>query len=179
MSVVPQITHDNTHGHAAFLYETPEERLRTLAIYFLDGIANNELCVFVTSDTPKDAVKKFKAYGADFREMQPTYLPDGKFAADYMLGNVKSFQTEATQLGYSGLRTAGEMSWLYDHHEAHDEAVAYEQLVNEPPLAHDKFIGLCLYPVQENFSRVLHDVARTHPSLIYNGEVHQSASYAQ
>jgi hypothetical protein len=190
MSAVPHITHDNTGGHAAFFYETPEERLSTLAMYFLEGIADNELCVFVTADKPSDAVKKFKKYGADFRfvvkdgslrilEMDSTYLPGGTFAADYALSNLKSYQQEAAKLGYSGLRTAGEMSWLYDHHDAaHTEAAAYEQRINKPPVANSKFIGLCLYPVQEHFTRVLRDVARTHPSLIYGGKITPSSLYA-
>jgi hypothetical protein len=181
MAPFPSITRANTNGHAAFLYNTSQERLELLAQYFQEGLAKHELCVFVTADTSDVATDKFVKLGLDVREslqsgalrifeMNSTYLPDGTFAANYMLANVASYIDEAKSLGYTGLRTAGEMSWIYTNPEFTDEAKHYEKRVNELGKQHPEFIGLCLYPVQDHFAKVLHDVSDTHPSLICDGQ---------
>jgi len=181
----------NTHGHAAFLYETLEERLELLAQYFQEGLQKNELCVFVTPDSEVDAIASFKAIGFDPSEaikkgalrvfsMKQTYLPDGHFAADYMLQNVNDFLEEAKQLGYSGLRTAGEMAWLYDHEDQITDAISYEDSVNGLATPDDNFIGLCLYPMaHDSFNKVLGSVLQTHPSFIYDGQVQPSPYFGR
>jgi hypothetical protein len=178
---LPSITRSNTHGHAAFLYNTSEERFEVLAKYFKEGLKNGELCVFVTADKPDDAADKLLEEGLDVREpiqtgqlrifeMNDTYLPDGRFAANYMLSNVSNYIKEAKSLGYKGLRTAGEMSWIYEHPEFIEASHDYEDRVNDLGEQNPNFIGLCLYPIQDHFAKVLHDVSDTHPSFIYHGE---------
>jgi hypothetical protein len=188
MPRIPRITRTNSHGHAAFFYESEEERLWLLAKYFREGLARRELCIFVTDEPSAKVLGRFKAIGTDFTpavkagslrifEMEPTYLPDGKFAADFMLENVRNFLGDSERLGFRGLRTAGEMSWLYDHPEASDEALRYENQVNK--LQSDRFIGLCMYPVQEKFAKVLRSVGHTHPSLIYDGGIRTNQYYSE
>lgn len=188
MTNLQSITKSNTHGHAAFLYNTSEEQLELVAKYFKDGLANNELCIFVTSDVPDEVASKFMELDFDVYEpiqsgalrifeMNDTYLPDGRFGANYMLANVSNFIAEAKSLGYSGLRTAGEMSWIYDHPEFIEQARKYEAKVNELGEQHPEFMGLCLYPVQDHFAKVLHDVSETHPSFIYDGRPRLNPQY--
>jgi len=182
------ITQTTTHGHACFFYDNDSERTEVLAQYFQDGLDNHELCIFVTPDTQAEAVAKFFAVGFDAQaaidkdelrvfEMNTTYMPDGEFAANYMLHNVNSFLEDAKAQGYHGLRTAGEMSWLHKNGKFTEEAVDYERQVNTVGDPGDHFMGLCLYPMQQTFSGLLDRVLRTHPSYIYDGHVRTSPYY--
>jgi hypothetical protein len=168
------------HGHVLFMYKNRQERLRTLAGYFGDGLAEGELCIFVTPDPPEKVIKDFLSVEFDASEavengslrifeMAETYLPHGKFVADYMLLNVANFITEARTKGYTGIRTAGEMAWLYEHPEFLSGATEYEQRVNGLNASNPEFTGLCLYPVRKDSKPILDSAIRTHPSFIYSG----------
>lgn len=170
----------DSHGHLLFLYESPDERLQTLGEYFRDGLAKGELCVFVTPHSSRKVVKDLKSVGLNVAtavkqghlrifEMEKTYLPHGKFVADYMLLNVANFIMEAKAKGYTGVRTAGEMAWLYEHPEFLADATHYESQVNELNAANPAFTGLCLYPVRRGFGKILDSALRTHPSYVYDG----------
>ena len=177
------ITNDDIRGsHVLFAYESDEEQIRMLAEYLKDGLANNELCVYVTPSSKKQIIKELKAAGLNVQsavddgrvriyDMNETYLPDGTFSRDYMLDNVSKFLGDAASEGYNGLRTAGTMTWLYDHPEYADEADHYEHLVNDLKVKHPDFTGLCLYPVRRGSSKVIDKAMHSHPSIIYNSTV--------
>ena len=109
------ITADTTKGHAALFYESPEEQLEILAQFFKDGIEQNELCIYVSSQPTEDILEQFAAHGFDARpavtetnlrifEMDKTYMPNGQFVANYMLHNLQDFIDDAKAAGYHGLR---------------------------------------------------------------------------
>ena len=162
------------------MYESRQERLQTLAEYFGEGLAKGELCVFVTPDTSKKVIKDFRSTGlniakavqnGDLRifEMLKTYLPHGKFVADFMLLNVANFIMEAKAKGFTGLRTAGEMAWLYDRPEFVADATDYESQVNDLNTDSPEFTGLCLYPVHKGSSAIIDGALKTHPFYMYDG----------
>ncbi len=183
------INKDATNGHAFFLYNDADERHELLAAYLKQGLDNNELCILVTSELPDDILQSFSSLGFDAKtayknqslrifEMNQTYLPDGHFSAYYMLNNVATFINEAKANGYSGLRTAGEMSWLTERCEFTEDAEAYEQNVNNLCTPDSNFIGLCLYPVQDAFTDILASATRTHPSFVYDGRMQSNEHYS-
>lgn len=177
-----------TQGHALFLYSDAAERLAVIAQYFKQGLANNELCILVTADSKAVTVQNFKKIGFNVTEslknkalrifeMNATYLPNGQFVTDYMLSNVSSFIESAKEEGYNGLRTAGEMCWTKEHPEAVDDAIDYEHKVNGLAPAGSNFIGLCLYPMQDVYSKIIQGAVRSHPSFIYDGHIRSSPYY--
>jgi hypothetical protein len=179
------ISRSTTQGHIAFIYDNPSERLKILAVYFEEGLKRNELCVFVTSYPPDQVLSNFRNLGYNFLqairngslrifEMYQTYLQDGKFVSDFMAKNVLNFLDDAKNLGFTGLRTAGEMSWLNEHLEAVTEADRYEIDINQVCESNENFIGLCLYPAKTTFGLMLSSVMHSHPNYIYEGEVHPS-----
>jgi hypothetical protein len=170
----------DVHGHVLFVYEGREERLKIVAEYFRDGLAKGELCIFVTLDPPRKVVSDFQSVGVDVKEavergklrvfeMVQTYLPHGQFVANHMLSNVADFIHDAKAKGFTGLRTAGEMAWVYDHHESLTDATEYEYDVNGLSDDNPEFVGLCLYPLREGSGEVLDSALKTHPSFIYDG----------
>lgn len=192
MSMSPKITFDitATGGHLCFLYESPEERLRVLAEYFEEGLAQHDLCILVVPEEVAEITRRFQSIGFDVAtpikegtlrvfEMKSTYLPHGKFVAEYMLHNVEHFIEDAKKQGYHGLRTAGEMSWINDYPEFIKDAERYEADVNTLTSPDSPFIGVCLYPVQNSRQEVLMSARHTHPSYIYNSEALPNPLYQE
>lgn len=176
------INKTTTKGHACFFYTDITDRYTVLTQYFKDGLVNNELCIFATADSTASTIQNFLKAGLDIRdsvenkslrifEMKATYTPNGKFVADYMLNNVRDFIKSAEKEGYSGLRTAGEMTWTKDHPEAVDDAINYEHKINGLCTDETNFIGLCLYAMKDDYSKVMRGAVRSHPSFIYDGQV--------
>ncbi len=62
MSEHQPIDKATTLGHTCFFYEDEQDRTELLVKYFEQGVANNELCIFVTADTVEDAVYNFGEY---------------------------------------------------------------------------------------------------------------------
>jgi len=183
------ITADTTKGHAALFYETPEEQLEILAQFFKDGVEQNELCIYVSSQPTEDILEQFATHGFDARpavsetnlrifEMDKTYMPNGQFVANYMLHNLQDFIDDAKAAGYHGLRTAGEMIWIHDHPDAVNEAISYEDHVNDMTGDGSNFVGLCLYPSYTSHSHLLPGILSTHPTVIYGGNVHANDYYS-
>lgn len=176
-------TKRDIHGHILLIYEKPEERLKALAEYFRKGLERHELCVLVTPDPLEKVIDSFLSVGLDANhavkdddlrifEMTETYLPHGKFVANYMLLNVANFIIEARAKGYNGIRTAGEMSWLHEHPEFLEDATAYESQIHELNATSPEFTGLCLYPVRKGSGRIIDSALKTHPSFFYDGTAH-------
>lgn len=178
---------EDTHGHVLFVYADPKERQRLLADYFADGLDNNELCIYVSSDSPKKVLRDLKAAGLDAAkaykqqrlrlfEMTPTYLPHGKFRTNFMLANVSNYIVEAKVSGFAGVRTAGDMDWLYDHTEFAAAAEDYENQVSDLHQASPEFTGMCLYPVCPDAGPLLDMAMRTHNDLIFDSSLRSNQS---
>ena len=183
-----ELNHRTTNGHICFFYNSTQERAELLAEYFRQGIASNQYCIFATNDSPPAAIKQFAAAQFDAAaavasgsmhifEMNQVYLQGGQFEAAYMLNNVSSFIEDAKSLGFSGLRTAGEMSWISEHPEADAEAKAYERDVNLLTAKHPDFVGLCLYPNANVFSSALTTALHTHPTLMQEERIKTNPYY--
>jgi MEDS: MEthanogen/methylotroph, DcmR Sensory domain len=184
------VTRKNSSGHIAILYENVEERMRLLAQYLQEGLDKDELCIVVVSESPDEIIDHLSAFGLDARtavaddtlrifDMQQTYLSGGEFISDYMLRNVETFIHDAREAGFTGLRTAGEMSWLHRHLHAQPEAERYELEVNTLAHDHDDFIGLCMYPAPNAFGAdILRGMLSTHPQYVYDNRIHKSPHYA-
>lgn len=175
--------------HVCYFYESNDERYELLAQYFQEGLAHNELCVFVTPEPLEAVIGHFQVAGLAVAaaiktgalrvfEMNSTYLPDGHFSADYMLQNVRNFIADAKRQGYAGLRTAGEMLWIHQHPEFSEAAAVYEQRVNTLTASDGSFVGLCLYPAERAVDTLQTNVLRTHPLLMYDGQTRFNLYYS-
>ncbi len=174
--------------HACFFYDSNQQRHKVLASYFQEGLDNKELCILVTPETPRQVLAGFKTLGHDlsdavasgaFRifDMHSSYISDGRFVSDFMLQNVKVFIEDAKSNGYSGLRTAGEMTWLYSAPEFTEEAKQYESDVNNLTTPSSHFTGICLYPTENANTKIVTDALQTHPGYLDNGHICANPNY--
>ncbi len=181
-------TNKTTPLHACFFYDSNQQRHKVLANYFQEGLDNNELCVFVAPETPQQVLAGFKTLGHDLSEavasgafrifdMDSSYMSDGQFVSDFMMQNVKIFIKDAKSNGYSGLRTAGEMTWLYSAPEFTEEAKQYESAINNLNTPGSHFTGVCLYSTENANTKIVADSMQTHPGFIDNGQIRANPHY--
>ena len=67
--------------------------------------------------------------------------------------------------GFTGLRAAGDMSWLLDEAPGSERAVEYEAMMNEF-YGNSRALGLCLYDRQRLHPLALESALRTHPAVM-------------
>jgi len=141
--------------HVAYFFKNNRERLSFVIPYMLRGLQNRERCVYIAHEnTLTDILAEFMAAGVDINSASAsgalsivtthdTYLRHGIFEPEKMIADLDRDVRFALQLGYSGLRVTGEMSWALDLPFALSRLCEYEQeLCRRWPA---QLGGLCQY----------------------------------
>lgn len=107
---------------------------------------------------------------------EDTYLKDGYFSADRMLGMLEASLAGAREAGFPGLRGFGEMHWALSGLPGTEELVEYEARVNElAPRFNDPIV--CVYDINRFSGRVVTDILSTHPKVILGGRIYDNPYY--
>ena len=161
--------------HFCLFYETEQDLLETLALYFEPGLANNEYCLWITPDSSDG-----KAVGA-LRQVIPSadlhlekgsieivsgqewyYQTDG-LEATRVLQAFDTKLTQALEKGYARMRVLADEAWL--DHERWKVFSEYERQIDE------RFSGkptsiLCAYPTVPLRAADILEVAQTHHLIV-------------
>jgi len=105
-----------------------------------------------------------------FLRRDETYLRDGCFNADRMLGFVRQGVQNALADGYAGLTATGEMSWQRTNASGTDQLMEYEAKLNDLYPESNPTL-LCQYEEPAFDYATLLDAIRTHPRVVINGEL--------
>ncbi len=158
--------------HFCLLHSSRTELLETLAPYFAQGLAANEFCMWITSQTLKSADAK-----AALRELVPGldlylesgqieildfddwYMADDRFDPERALQKVAAKLTSALARGFEGLRlTSSTFSLAREDWEAF---VRYEAAIDRI-IGSKRVLALCAYSLQKWSMREIFDVIATH-----------------
>lgn len=176
-SGLPCCAHLHWGAHFCHLYETLDDLIDTLVPFFVEGLRNNELCLWIPS-APLDAaaaasalrnrVPEFDAHLARGQmhivERSEWDARPGRLAAQSQLQAWIDAEQAALAAGYTGLRASGNVTFLKSREEWHDFE-RYEAQVTQA-FAGRRVLGLCSYPLRmANGSDVL-DVMRNHEFTI-------------
>lgn len=158
--------------HFCQFYQSKEDLLNILVPYFVAGLANNEFCMWVTSEPlgVEDAIivlkkeipmldKYFKKKQLEILDYKDWYLKSGKFESSKVLdGWVKKYNI-ALENGFSGLRLTGNTLWL----EKDDwrDFTHYEKAVNDF-IKDYKMIAICTYSTDKCGVSEIADVISNH-----------------
>jgi len=157
--------------HFCQFYRTRQDLVDTLVPFFMAGLRNNELCMWVTS-APLEAAEaeallcaalpEFSEYVAkrqieiwDYREW---YLVNGETSAGVLQGWIER-EERALREGFSGLRLTGNTFWLEPG--MWDAFMAYEREVNEA-FGQRQIIALCSYNLDRCRAEDVIDVCGQH-----------------
>lgn len=159
--------------HFCQFYETKQDLLDVLIPYFKEGLENNELCVWVTSEflTTEEAKlamqksvpgfsKYLKAGRIEIFPHTEWYLKGGIFEMKRVLADWVKKHDKALSNGFSGTRVSGNPFWI-DNKKDWDDFATYEAEINKV-IEKYKLVVLCTYSSEKcKFSEVI-DVVQNH-----------------
>lgn len=158
--------------HFCLLHDTRAELMETLTPYFAQGLAANEFCMWITSQSIsaleaeaalRESVPNLDDYLVsgqmqivDFDEW---YMADERFDPDRALQKVAGRLVAALERGFDGLRISGStFSLARDDWEAF---VRYEAAIDRI-VGSKRILALCTYSLQKWSMSEIFDVIATH-----------------
>jgi MEDS: MEthanogen/methylotroph, DcmR Sensory domain len=130
------------NDHTCVFYRSEDVLLEILTPYFKDGLARGEYCfcvqrpevlhrlVYNLKFLGVDTEKETKRGALDLRTLDEVYFPDNRFEPERMMGLLIKAIGEVRKRGFTGFRSAGEMSWSRAYNEF-DKVIDYEKMVDE------------------------------------------------
>ena len=162
--------------HFCQFYETQHNLLEVQTCYFHRGLADNERCLWVTSQgsgaeeataalrqVVPDLQERIGRGQIEFLDYRQWYLRGGQFDANSVLRALLEKESAALAEGYEGLRVAGDMSWL---DETHWDAFGKFEADCNDAIGSRRILLLCAYCLDQCPGIVMFDVLRNHPRVL-------------
>ncbi|MCW4025509.1 MAG: MEDS domain-containing protein [Candidatus Bathyarchaeota archaeon] len=163
----------NWGTHMCQFFKSQQDLLDVVVPYFVDGLKNNELCVWVTSEfltaqtankAMQQAIPNYQDYVTKGQiEIIPYtdwYLKEGKFELQRVLHAWVEKHNKAIVAGYAGLRATGNPFWLSNKKDWKD-FTAYETEINKV-ISNYKMLVLCTYSIDKCQADEIIDVVTNH-----------------
>lgn len=171
--------------HICAFVDSREQQYEILLPFLKEGIECED-CVLniVAPEHYANHVLRLRAAGIDVGALAPagrlrlhtfedTYLKDGYFSADRMVGLIEAALAGAREAGFPALRGFGEMHWALSGLPGTEELVEYEARVNYlAPRFNDPLV--CVYDINRFSGRVVTDILSTHPKVILAGRIYDN-----
>jgi MEDS: MEthanogen/methylotroph, DcmR Sensory domain len=149
--------------HICLFYRDEKMLVQTLAAYLAAGLNKGERCfcaqklhliprIFKALELLGVDADGYVARGAlEIHTEDEVYFPAGKFEPQVMMDMLERSIEDAIAAGFTGFRTAGEMSWALkdtrcEKGDCCDQLLNYEKLV-QAAYPGKPAIGICQYPV--------------------------------
>ncbi len=158
--------------HFCQFYRTPQDLLDILVPYFMEGLRNNEYCMWVTSEPLKAkaaraalaaAMPDYDDYARQGQiEIIPHtewYLRGGSFNSERVLSGWVEKLDAALAAGYEGLRLTGNTFWLEKEHWA--AFTDYEAEVDSV-IGRYRMLAVCTYSLDRCGANEILDVIANH-----------------
>lgn len=167
--------------HVAYFFKSNAERLAFVIPYMVMGLRNRERCVYIAHENTLSAIRtEFSDAGINVDDASAsgalsivtthdTYLRHGIFEPERMIADLDRDVRFALQLGFTGLRVTGEMSWALDQPFALSRLCEYElELCRRWPA---QLGGLCQYDESIFSSDVVDRMNGCHCVVVRNGNI--------
>lgn len=176
------------HDHLCLIYETQEEQFAAVVPFIRIGLERGEKCVYIADDnTSARVIEAMSAGGIDtdgaikagalsVLTKQEAYLREGYFDPDRMIDFLKEATAAAKADGYSALRVTGEMTWMLGGDPGSERLIEYESKLNYFFPEYDA-LAICQYNFMRFKPEIIIGVIRTHPFVIYRGQVCRNFYY--
>lgn len=150
------------HGdHICIFYRDEPSLIQTLAHYLAAGLGRHERCFCVQKQhIIPQILQSLRALGVnadlqiqlgalDLHTDDEFYFSSGRFEPQALMDSLEQSTQDALALGFTGLRTAGELSWAFEGRRGDpavlcDQIVGYEQMV-ERTFPGKPVTGVCQY----------------------------------
>jgi PAS domain S-box-containing protein len=159
-------------AHFCQFYQSKQDLLDILVPYFEAGLANNEFCMWITSEplhaeearnalskkveNLDDRIKKGQVEILDYSEW---YTKSGRFNADEVLRGWVEKERQAVKNGFEGLRLTGNTFWL--EKKDWQRFTDYEAAVNSV-IGQHRMLAVCTYSLEKCAASEIVDVVSNH-----------------
>ena len=177
------------HQHLCVIYDTQEEQFAAALPYLRTGLERGEKCLYIVDENTAaavlDALRKggtdvdryLRSGALTITHKQETYLKQGRFDPDWMIGFLSQATAEAGAARFSGLRTLlGEMTWVLGTSNGNDKLIEYESKLNRFVRDHDARV-ICQYNRKRFSPELILGIIRTPPLVVYGGIVCRNPYY--
>jgi hypothetical protein len=177
-------------SHVCLIYENEEQREKIISEYLAAGIKQGELVRYFTDTTPPEEVRSWLSeLGVKFPETEENgtfsiskaenaYCPNGRFEPQGMINGSSLRYEQAKKAGYTGVRSCGEMTWVFKDIPGSDRWLEYEALLNTVKSSFPH-TGMCQYDARRFDGATLFKVLQVHPYIIAHGQVVRNPYYIQ
>ncbi len=165
-------------SHICLFYETNSDSLELLLPYMKAGLEEGEACLWVIPNQLRkeeaksslkalvpDLEEHFARHGLEILTHDEWYLREGSFDLQAVIERCTNKLGQALARGYSGLRLAGDASWVRE--QERDSFRDYEREVNRL-IADQRLILLCTYQLAQSGAAKILDLARCHQVTLAN-----------
>jgi PAS domain S-box-containing protein len=158
--------------HFCYFYQTKQDLLDTLVLYFKAGLENKEFCLWVVSQpltveeakgalgqAVPDLDRHLAEGGLEIHGHDEWYLNNGQCDPQQVLQGWCEKLNQALAKGYPGMRASGDTAWI----QKEDWRVfrEYEKEL-DALIADQRRIILCTYPLTTSPANQIFDAARIH-----------------
>ena len=164
--------------HACLIYDNPAQRDAVVRAYLETGLRQGQAVRYFTDETPEDVVRSWlpedvlpeASDKVRIAAAVSVYCPDGEFDPHRMVEGMIPKYELARKAGFTGLRSAGEMTWALRGLPGSDRLLEYEALLNtlESDFPH---LGMCQYDARRFDGATLFHVLRIHPYVVAGDRV--------
>jgi hypothetical protein len=174
--------------HICLFYDQENQRQRIVTEYMAAGLKHGEVVRYFTDVTTPEKIRSWLAeIGVEVSQAlekgaftianaETTYCPNGYFDPKDMIARLVPAYDRAKQAGYSGVRSCGEMTWIYKGLPGSTRVLEYEVLLNSIT-ADFPHIGMCMYDVNQFDGATLFKVLQVHPYMVAGGHVVRNPYY--
>jgi hypothetical protein len=166
--------------HVCAFFNSADEEYRVLLPFIKDGFDCGDKAVHVINPgQDQNHLRRLAAAGIDvaaarqtgqfeLRSSTETYLSDGHFDQDRMLGFFEQLASGNAGGGFPLSRIVCHMDWATEDRPHVDDLVEFESRVNEVWRRHDDVV-ICTYDLAKVGGDTVIDIMRTHPMIIIGG----------
>ena len=165
--------------HVCLLFKDPAAQLCDALHFLVEGLHHGERLLYAWDEHTPDEIRiKLIEMGIDVtREMErgaleivrarDVYVRGGEFEPRKVLDFYKGYLDATMRAGFTGLRAAGEMSWVFGSSEWLAKVGEYEALCDEYiKRAKPRAIGLCQYNRARFSPEIIQKILQTHGAAV-------------
>lgn len=169
-------------NHVCLIYESEDQRRKTVSDYLADGIRQGELVRYFADVSSPESVRAWLAEigievpgveesGAfTIYSAETAYCPDGFFDPQATITRIMQRYVTAEQAGFTGSRVGSEMSWALKGLRGSERFLEYEVLLNTIS-THFPHTGMCQYDARLFDGATLFNVLQVHPFMVAQGQI--------
>ena len=173
--------------HAAFFYRHRSEQFAYAIPFIQQGLDQNERCFYIADN---NSVPRFllelEKVGIDIdvarrsgaltvATKRETYLKHGDFDPYKMIATLKEEAARSRELGFTGFRASGEMTWALESPSSLTMLTEYEARLEAERPPETTF--LCQYDETRFPERLISEMIRVHPKVIARGGLRPNPFY--